>query len=67
LNANFDNTYTQVTSGRAESKSYSTRIAEVTNQGKSDEQELPVGLDHGYMWRLYTYWRIEERNGGVFL
>ena len=67
LNANFDITDTQVTSTRAQTKSYSTRIAEVVNQGKPDEHELPVGMDHGYMWRLYTYWRIEEKNGGVYL
>ena len=67
LNANFDFTDTQFTSTRAESKSYSTRIAEVENQGKLDEHELPVGMDHGYMWRLNIYWRIEEKSGGVFL
>ena len=67
LNANFDNTDTQFSSTRAQTKSYSTRIAEVANQGKPDEDELPVGMDHGYMWRLYTYWRIEEKRGGVYL
>ena len=67
LNANFDITDTQFTSTRAASKSYSTRIAEVANLGKPDEHELPVGMDHGYMWRLYTYWRIEEKGSGVYL
>ena len=43
LNANFDITDTQFTSTRAETKSYSTRIAEVANQGKPDEHELPWG------------------------
>lgn len=45
----------------------STRIAEVADFHKSDEHELPVGNDHGYMWRLYTYWRLEEKDGGVYL
>jgi hypothetical protein len=67
LNANFDNTDTEFTRTRAQTKSYSTRIAEVANQGKADEHELQVGMDHGYMWRLYTYWRIEEKGGGVYL
>jgi hypothetical protein len=66
LNANFDITYIQFTSTRAETKSYSTRIAEVANQGKPDEHELPVGTDHGYMWRLFSYWKIEEKGGGVY-
>jgi len=67
LNANFNNTDTQFSSTRAQTKSYSSRIAEVANQGKPDEHELPVGMDHGYMWRLHIYWRIEEKHGGVYL
>jgi len=67
LNANFDNTDTQFSSTRAQTKSHSSRIAEIANQGKPDEHELPVGMDHGYMWRLYVYWRIEEKLGGVYL
>src|ERR1019366_8178503 len=67
LNATFDIDYTQFASARAQTKSYSTRIAAVANQGKPEEHELPVGMDHGYMWRLYSYWRIEEKSGGVYL
>jgi hypothetical protein len=67
LNANFENTDTQFSNTRAQTKSHSSRIAEVANQGKPDEHELPVGMDHGYMWRLYVYWRIEEKIGGVYL
>ena len=44
------------------SRSYSTRIAEV-----DDGQELPPGEDHGFLWRLDSYWRFEERDGGVYL
>jgi len=67
LNANFENTDTQFSGTRAQTKSYSSRIAEVASQGKPDEHELPVGMDHGYMWRLYIYWRFEEKRGGVYL
>src|ERR1035437_5151932 len=47
LNATFDIDYTQFASARAQTKSYSTRIAEVANQGKPEEHGLPVGMDHG--------------------
>ena len=67
VNANLDVQYTQLESSRAMSKSYSTRIAEVENAGKSNERELAVGNDHGYIWRLYSYWRIEEKDGGVYI
>jgi hypothetical protein len=67
VNANIDVQYTPLGTTRATSKSYSTRIAEVQNADRSDEHELPVGNDHGYIWRLYSYWRIEEEDGGVYI
>jgi hypothetical protein len=45
----------------------STRIQEVANPGKGDEQLLPEGHDRGLLWRLYGYWFYEERDGGVYV
>lgn len=28
-------------------------------------REYPAGDDSGYMWRLHSYWRFTERDGGV--
>ena len=28
---------------------------------------LPPGKDHGFLWRLNTYWRLEEKDGGVYI
>lgn len=67
INANFDVHYTISGATRALSQAYSTRIAEVENPDKPNESELPVGKDHGYVWRLYNYWRIEEKDGGVYV
>jgi len=67
LNANFDVVCTEVSGTRSMSASRSTRIVEVANSGKPDEHELPVGQGHGYMWRLDTYWRVEEKDGGVYV
>ncbi len=67
LNANFDVFYAQQSATRSISKSYSTRIAEVVNADKPNERELPVGNDHGYLWRLDSYWRVEEKDGGVYV
>lgn len=52
---------------RLQSASRSTRIAEVANPGGPDEHERAEGDDHGYMWRLNSYWRIEEKDGGVYI
>jgi hypothetical protein len=67
LNGNFDATQRRLSSTSADIRSYSTRIAEVHDPEGPSMEELPVGKDHGYLWRLYSYWRIEEKDGGVYL
>lgn len=59
--------YTPLGRTRCSSRSYSTRIAEVENPGTPKERELPPGHDHGFLWRLNSYWRFEERDGGVYV
>jgi len=53
--------------GRARSWIHSTRLAEVSGAGTSAERAEPVGKGSGYLWRLNSYWRFEERDGGVYL
>jgi hypothetical protein len=53
--------------GRAHSRSSAVRIAEVENPGKSDERDRPPGDDSGYLWRMETWWRMEERDDGVYV
>jgi hypothetical protein len=52
---------------RADGRFRSTRIAEVEEPDTPQERELPVGRDGGYLWRLNTYWRLLERDGGTYL
>jgi hypothetical protein len=52
---------------RWHSRSYSTKIAELEDAGEPAERELPPGRDHGFLWRLYLYWRFEESDGGVWV
>jgi hypothetical protein len=59
--------FVPVDAGREYSRSYSQRIAEVSDPGKPGEHELPVGQDRGFLWRIYSYWFFEERDGGVYL
>lgn len=67
LNTDHDVTYDIAGPHRASSRSWTTRIAEVENPGKPDEKEKPVGNDSGFMWRLDTWWRFEERDGGTYV
>lgn len=67
LNTDHDVRYETLSDRRTVSRSFTTRIAEVENPGESDEREKPVGRDSGFMWRLDTWWRFEEREGGTFV
>lgn len=48
-------TFRRWTPALATGKSVATRIEEVGD------------ADHGFLWRLNSYWRYEERNGGVLV
>jgi hypothetical protein len=67
INADFDITFERLGTNRATSRSYSTRLAEVQNLGQADQRELPADDGHGYLWRLDSYWRFEEKDGGVYV
>jgi hypothetical protein len=67
LNTEYDVKYTTLDPDRAISDSRSTRIAEVENAGTPNESEKPVGNDSGFLWRLNSYWRFLERDGGVYV
>jgi hypothetical protein len=67
----FDSEYVshwgKVGSKKAYSHCISTKIAEVKDPDRPDGEEWPVGHGRGYLWRLNTYWRFEERDGGVYM
>jgi hypothetical protein len=48
-------------------RSYTTRIAEVQDAGSAKERVLPPDTGYGFLWRLYSYWRFQERRGGVYV
>jgi hypothetical protein len=59
--------YTLVDATHAWSRSRTTRIQEVDNAGEPNERLEPVGHDRGFLWRMNTYWRFEERDGGTYV
>ncbi|MGA7235460.1 MAG: hypothetical protein WBY44_07260 [Bryobacteraceae bacterium] len=67
LNTNHRVNYSQIDGAHWYNVSHSTRIAEVENPGEPDEREMPPGHDHGFLWRLNSYWRFEQRDGGVYV
>lgn len=45
---------------------YSTRIQQIVDYGKPEQHELPPDQGTGYLWRVFSIERFEERDGGVY-
>ena len=50
--------YTPISPTRMGSRSDATRIVDV---------HARPGHDHGFLWRMDTWWRLEEKDGGVYV
>jgi hypothetical protein len=67
LDTEYDVHYLRLDSTKACSRSYSTKVAEVESPGLPGEHEKPSGGDSGFLWRLNSYWRFWEHDGGVYI
>jgi hypothetical protein len=63
----YETRYVQVDAKRWYSISRSTRLQSVENFGQPDMRELPPDQGPGYVWRLFTFTKFEESDGGVFI
>jgi hypothetical protein len=59
--------YHKIDSTHAWSRSRATRVQEVEDAGKTGEKLEPEGHDRGFLWRMNTYWRFEEKDGGTYV
>ncbi len=46
---------------------YTSSIHEVENPGSPHEKRLPYGRDKGFLWKMNSYWRFAEQDGGVYV
>jgi len=67
LDTEHDVHYEILDATHAESASHTTRVQEVENAGTRGEKLRPVGDDNGYLWRMQTYWRFQEKDGGTYV
>jgi hypothetical protein len=67
LNTEHDVDYFHDAPGKAHSRSSAVRIAEVENAGNREEREKTPGTDDGFLWRMETWWRMVEGDGGVYV
>jgi hypothetical protein len=66
-----DTTY-DITFGRLDlqhgySISRSTQVSEIDAPGTGAERPLKASEEHGFLWRLNTYWSYEEQDGGLYM
>jgi hypothetical protein len=66
-NTEHDVRYKRLGGGRAWSSSKAVKIAELEKPNSPDESEKPEGRDLGFLWRLNSYWRYEQVEGGVIV
>lgn len=59
--------YSVIGATRAWSRSQTTRVQQVDDADKPDEHLLPEGHGDGFLWRMNTYWRFEEKDGGTYV
>ena len=67
LDTEYEVRYRYLDAAHAISRSHSTRIAEVENAGEPDEHDRAAGDDRGLLWRLYSYWRFYQADGGIYI
>jgi hypothetical protein len=67
IEARFRTHYSVLDAHRGYSVGAATDIFEIANYGRNNESLLPPGTGHGYIWRLHTVTRYEERDSGVYL
>jgi hypothetical protein len=59
--------YRQQTPDRAWSSSKGVKIVELSDPNSAAEREKPQGMDHGFLWRLNSYWKYGQVPEGVLV
>ena len=67
LDTEYESCYLRLDELRSYSTAHTTRVQEIRHYGRPDEQELPPDQGSGYVWRVYSLARFEERDGGVYI
>jgi hypothetical protein len=67
LEGEYQSSYVKVDDRRWYGVSYTTRVQEIENFGRSGQRKLPPDTGSGLIWRLYSFSRFEERDGGVYV
>jgi hypothetical protein len=63
----YDVTFARLDAQRGYSISRSTQISEIDAPGTPSERALGPSQEHGFLWRLNTYWSYQQRDGGLYM
>jgi hypothetical protein len=67
LESEFESHYSQISETQWISASYSTRILEIKDLRKPTQRRLEPGEGGGYIWRLNSFARYQEKDSGVYV
>jgi hypothetical protein len=63
----YQSTSVNLGSGRIYSLSRTTRVQEIDDYGREGQREMSPDTGSGFIWRLYSISRLEERDSGVYI
>jgi hypothetical protein len=67
MDTSYDVNFARLDARHGFSTSRSTQISEIDSPGAPGERVLASGQEHGFLWRLNTYWSYEERDNGLYM
>jgi hypothetical protein len=67
MDTTYDVTFARLDAEHGYSISRSTRIDEIASPGTRSEHALSSRDNHGFLWRMNTYWSFEQQDGGLFI
>ena len=67
LDTDHDVTFTNIDAKHSASLAHTTRVSEIENAGKPNERAQQPGSGSGFLWKMDTYWRFAEQDGGTYV
>ena len=67
MDTGYDVAFRRLDAAHRYSISRSTKISEIDSPGTAKERALTPSEEHGFLWRMNTYWSCEERDGGLYV
>ena len=67
MDGTYDVTFGQLDAQHRYCVSRSTQISEISQAGTAQEHALSPSEEHGFLWRMNTYWNYGEGDGGLYI